>query len=101
MDRHDDTIPVPATLRAFMRLGEEARRLRALGGLVGFLLAFYVPWSGGLGVAVALEHAIVGGIVGWFVSWVLLLTVAWSLRRDAVKDLRKALQEHEQAGERS
>lgn len=96
MDRQEDTIPVPATLRAFMRLGEEAKRLRALGGLLGFLIAFYVPWSGGLGIVVALEHALAGGLAGWFLSWAVLLAVAWSLRRDAVKDLREALREHEE-----
>lgn len=66
-----------------LSLGLWMARARAVGGLVGFTVAFLVCRRAGLPLADAALRGLVGALVLWLVAWWCALTVVTALARTA------------------
>jgi hypothetical protein len=84
--------PVLPSVANHPRAGEQVKRAKAWGGLVGFALVAFVSWRADVPVEELLLRALAGGIVAYLVVWACAVAV-W--RQLVVTELRVVREQRE------
>ena len=83
------------TLAAHPHAAASIRRLKAWGGIGGFVLGALASWAHGGLMAGALERGLAGGVVGYLVAWFAAVSVWRHLvraqARAAIEKRRRAV----------
>ena len=87
----------PITIGAHPRARRAVRRARALGGLLGLLVTFFLSWRAGVPAWDATARALIAGVVVHLAAWAIAVAVAKQLmlaELHAAHERRKARLEH-------
>ena len=97
-----DVNPSLVSLADHPRAARGIRTVKAVGGLVGFVVVALGSWMHGSGMADTLLRAVVGGVAGNMLAWFGAI-VAWQhmLEGEAVATVRRAAAERRARAERA
>ena len=96
----DPSTPKLIALRDHPRAGPGIRRAKAWGGIAGFAIVMLAGMLAGGTVVDGLFRALIGGVVGYVVLWVVAQMV-WGqlLRAEATSAARRAAERRREAAE--